>query len=232
MPNESLTPTLADVISAAIDSRLENVYTARPGSVVSFDASTCTAVVQPSVKRRYISETGTHIIAVQPPLPGIPVMFLGAGIQYAVTHPLEKGDTGLLITCECSLEKFKSSSGGTVDPKDDRRHSLADSVFIPGLRNRFAASRGAASRVQAETMTLHAPKVNLGGNTATSPIARKTDLDAIMAALNIASLALQAIVAPPPAAAAAVIAKQAVDAIRTALQGLNFPICSQFVESQ
>lgn len=47
--------------------------------------------------------------------------------------PVAKGDTGLLIFCDSSLDVWLAR-GGLVDPLDDRHHSLSDAVFIPGLR--------------------------------------------------------------------------------------------------
>jgi hypothetical protein len=229
---QNSTPTLAEVIRDAIEARLEDVYTARPGRVLSFDESTCTAVIQPSVKRGYTNELGARAVTICPPLPGIPVLFYGSGPSYGITFPIEQGETGLLVTCECSLDKFKSSAGRDVDPQDDRRHHLSDSVFILGLRPKSLARSGTSTRIAADTMTLHAPNIKLGGHLGMSPVARKTDLDIIMSALDVASNILDLVVSPAPAVLAAKTAKLAITTFKTALEGLNFPTCSQYVESK
>jgi hypothetical protein len=61
----------------------------------------------------------------------------GGGLT--ITFPLQAGDTGLIVFSESSLDKWMAGDGGEVDPDFDTRMSLADGVFIPGVRARGAA---------------------------------------------------------------------------------------------
>ena len=76
-------------------------------------------------------EDGTNQTGPLPVIPSVPVCFPGSG-AFRVTFPVAKGDTGLLVFCSRSIDRWLSE-GGSVDPQDDRTHDLSDAVFVPGL---------------------------------------------------------------------------------------------------
>ena len=57
------TPGLTQVIENAINKKLFDVHTALPGEIISYDASTNLAVIQPMIKRKYIFEDNFHYFA-------------------------------------------------------------------------------------------------------------------------------------------------------------------------
>ena len=68
MPNPV---TLNDAIKAAIDYRLNNVHTAMPASIISYDYTKQKAVVQPLLNKVWTDGTETPFL----PLENVPVIF-------------------------------------------------------------------------------------------------------------------------------------------------------------
>jgi hypothetical protein len=189
------TPTLSDVISEALDSRLEDVQTAMPGRIVSFDSDTCTANVQPTVKRIYTREDGTEFAANLPVIPNVPVLFPGSGSvapggvgSFGMTFPINKGDEVLLVFSSVSLDAWKLSRDKIVAPKNFKPHALTDAVAIVGLRTIPNAMKSTAGNGTAYAgpnyLTVHGDDIRLGGIGANDPVVRKSDLQAVVTALN------------------------------------------------
>lgn len=185
-------PELGGVIEGALEALLARMPRAMPAKVVKWDAGKQRANCQILVKVPYVDEEGkrqTESVAV---IPGVPIMFPGAG-GFRLTCPISDGTltiegskvpatTGLLIWCDRSLDKWLSGSGAEVDPEADHQAGLQDAIFIPGL-NPFGA---ALSNVPTDTMTIGSDsdangriafkkgEVQLGAG-ATKGVARKDD---------------------------------------------------------
>jgi hypothetical protein len=172
------TVELADVLNAAMDARLQGVFTAMPGTVQSYDATKQAADVQPQVKTGYISEGGDRAVERVPVVPHVPVVFPGSG-KFSITWPLQPGDTGLLIFCNCSIDRWLAV-GGEVDPADDRRHCIADAVFIPGLR---PFSSPVTPTPATDAMVLSGDDIRIGDASAT-PLAFNADLAQLVSILG------------------------------------------------
>lgn len=177
----SRTPTLAEVIRAALDARLVDVHTAIPAKVVRYDASKCLVDAAPLVKAPVLAEDGSTSFDALPVVPNVPVSFPGAG-GFRVTFPISVGDTVLLVFSEASLERWLQF-GGEVDPEDPRRFALSDAVAIPGLRS-FADVEAAAT--DAVVIESNGSDVRLGTKTANEALALASkvaiELDAIRTA--------------------------------------------------
>lgn len=172
----------AEVIRAAIDARIGEVHTAIPGKVVRVNmagANIRSVDVQPLIQRAHIDEDEKRVAETMPVIPSVPVAFPSAG-DYRVTFPIAVGSTGVILFSEASLDVWLAK-GGTVDPGDDRRCSLADGIFLPGLRS-LAESLGS---VPADRMTvgddgglqIHIDKasIRLGDNAAIDAVIKGTD---------------------------------------------------------
>jgi len=120
--------TLEEVIKNAIDSRLMEVHISLPASVETFDRVKGSCTVRPLIKRQLIDGSDFEL----PVIVDVPVCWQTSG-DFQVTFPLTKGDTGMLIFSERSLDTWKVS-GGCQNPKDFRKHDLTDAQFSPGLR--------------------------------------------------------------------------------------------------
>ena len=124
----SQTPTLAGTISAKIAAVLAGVHTSVPGRVESYSEATGLANVQPTVKDPATGED-------YPVVPNVPVALPGTAggrIKFLVLP----GDTVLLLSASCSLDRWKATGGAgvggrAVDPADPRKHDLTDSIAIP-----------------------------------------------------------------------------------------------------
>lgn len=127
----SLTPTLAEVITEAIEARLAQVHVALPGKIESYDASEQKASIKPLVKFTQVLDDG-DVIDDLPIINDVPVVFPRGGGHF-ISFPLAKGDFVLLIVCESSIEKFSTGDGSNQDPIDARRHDLSDAVALPGF---------------------------------------------------------------------------------------------------
>ena len=125
--------TLQDLLARFRSSIVADLHTSLPGEIIRYDSNTQKADVRPLVKERYTDESGATQARDLPVIPAVPVKFPGGG-GYRMTFPMDPGDTGLIVFCEASLDKWLVS-GGAVDPADDRHHDLTDAVFIPGLRD-------------------------------------------------------------------------------------------------
>jgi hypothetical protein len=83
--------------------------------------------VQPTIQQR----TTDGEVFDYPKIVSVPVVFPRSR-YFSLTYPIEKDDTVLLVFTERSMDRWLRS-GGTVDPRDPRRHDLTDAVAIPGL---------------------------------------------------------------------------------------------------
>lgn len=178
-------PTLEEVLSDVLDSRIADIHTALPGSVVRYDSSKQTADVQPMIRCAELDADGNVTTRSYPVLPSIPVAFPAAG-GFAITFPVQAGDTGLLVFCELPIDRWRST-GQESHPADIRRHSTTAAVFYPGLR---PTARAFTPANVAEDLTIgRSPNgptihlkpdgsVHLGESTATDFVALATLVDA------------------------------------------------------
>lgn len=118
---------LTDAIRGAIQYQLAGVHTAMPATIVSFDASDCSASVQPSINKNYMDGSTAEL----PVIDKVPVIFPVSG-QASITFPINEGDYCLLVICERSLEEWKRL-GINEKPIDRRKFNLSDAVAIPGM---------------------------------------------------------------------------------------------------
>jgi len=126
------TPTLADVVRAAIDARLLDVHTSLPARVVRYDAARCLVDAAPLVRAPVVDEQGRVTYTQLPVVPNVPVAFPQGG-GFRLTFPIAVGDTVWLSFSEASLERWLQF-GGEVSPEDPRRFALTDAVALPGVR--------------------------------------------------------------------------------------------------
>lgn len=121
------TPSLNEVMSTAIETRLLDLHTAMPGQIVSYNTANQSCVVQPCIKKKYEDGTVVNI----PQITNVPVVFPRAGKAF-ISLPLKAGDYVLIIFSERAMDLF-SNLGGVQDPKDPRKHHITDAIAIPGV---------------------------------------------------------------------------------------------------
>lgn len=137
MTNQS-SNELKTTITGWIASEMQNLHTALPGTIVSYDPASNRAQVQPV--GRYKLPDGRALD--YPVIHHVPVQFpMGCGGTSGVTFPLSAGDGCLLVFSETQLDDYLS--GGDSD--DTRTHDLNDAICIPGLYTGAAPSNAAHS---------------------------------------------------------------------------------------
>ena len=186
-----------------------SMWTALPGRVQTFDSTKQSADIEPLVHDTWEGEDGTSQTGPLPVIPSVPVCFPGSG-GWRVTFPVSKGDTGLLIFCARSIDRWLSE-GGSVDPQDDRTHDLSDAVFIPGLNDLahpidpFKSDRMTIGKVGGTQIHLKTSGTQIGTDDASQldwvPIGTplKTFLSQLLTKLNALNLPVSGATAGPPA---------------------------------
>jgi hypothetical protein len=140
---QTRSPTMAEVLKAAVAQGLADTHVALPGVVTKYNATTQRADVKPTVQLPYINDDGSEGTDVLPVIPEVPVLWPRAG-GFFLHLPMVAGDTVLLLICERSIDEWNLTSGKVdTDPKDFRKHDLSDAIAIPGL----ATVPGALSEV-------------------------------------------------------------------------------------
>lgn len=168
---------------AAATGRME---VATVGTVLSYDASTCRAVVQPLIHARFLKPDGSTESAARPAIADVPVAWPGSG-AFSLVGELAPGDQVWLAMSGRSLEEWKAGAipDGGIAPQDQRRHSPQDCVAFPIFRTppADASAEGAT--------TLRGTELRLGDASATSGVAKGDAVDANLTALSalLASLA-------------------------------------------
>lgn len=122
------TTNIVDGIQGAISEQISNMHTAVPGKIVSYDAASGTATVQPVMQ---ITKPNGEKID-YPQISGVPVTCpQGGGQNASMGFPIKAGDGVMLIASEKSLDYWMY--GRETDTK--LSFDLSNSVAIPGLFN-------------------------------------------------------------------------------------------------
>lgn len=120
---------------------LNEVHTAVPGVISSYDAGSGTASVKP--KAELNSPDGRKFP--YPEVSGVPVVFpQGNSQKSAIGFPVKSGDTCLLIICENDLQPFVNEDKSTGSCM---KFDLTNAICIPGM---FRSGSEAAKKADSE----------------------------------------------------------------------------------
>ena len=106
----------------------ENLHCTLPGTVVSFDADSKTAVIQPAVR----TASGIEL----PVLRDVPVFM-------PVPFEVNPGDACLVIFADRDIDRWFETGEAEVPPSG-RMHSLSDGFAFVGFRTRGDANENAS----------------------------------------------------------------------------------------
>lgn len=166
---------MATLMRRAHDNMSRSMHTCMPGTILSYDASSQMASVQPSLNRQQPDGREEKM----PVVNNVPVVWPRSG-GASMTFPVKPGDGCLLLFAERSLDEWKSS-GGEVTPRDARRADLSDAVALMGFVH-FGGGGGPSDAVEikmggstvtmkdgevtmdAPTVNIKAPSTNIEGN--------------------------------------------------------------------
>lgn len=108
------------------EAALENVHTALPGTIVSFNAEAGTATVEP--KGKYEMADGSAVS--YPQISEVPIVFPFCQSRNAgFVFPVGKGDDCLVIISEVELDEWRSGA----EAEGSLRFDLSSAICIPGL---------------------------------------------------------------------------------------------------
>ena len=102
------------------------INTARLGRVVAYADATGRATVQ--FMRRPKDRRGFPIL--QPPIPGVPVLWLGLGALLGIRGTLQPGDDVLIVVLDRDHSPYFTQLA-PFDASSSRMHDLSDMVAIP-----------------------------------------------------------------------------------------------------
>ena len=106
---------------------LSSLHCALPGIVVSFDAESQTAVIQPAVSRVIpIVAEGSPSSVSMPLLRDVPVFM-------PVSFEVNPGDACLVIFADCDIDAW-FETGEPQEPKSARKHALSDGFAFVGWK--------------------------------------------------------------------------------------------------
>lgn len=129
---DNRTPDNVSALSEFTDRASLKINTSIPGTIESFDPSTQTAIVIPSVKMRIIIDGEENFID-YPPIINVPVCFYSVSVKgFCITLPINKGDPCWLSFAQRSIDNWHER-GGVQPPEEgisSRHHDLTDAVAI------------------------------------------------------------------------------------------------------
>lgn len=197
------TLVLEDVVASANDQALQNIWTAIPGIIQSYDPRLQRATIQISVKSTFIAEDGDNDVTEIAALSGVPVVHTGGG-GFRIVVPPVRGDSVLLVFCARSIDQWLAK-GGVVDPFFLHHHDLSDAIAILGLRD-FAhplknspSDHASIGYDTGATIEFRQGEIRAGGDDADQAVVVQSALDDFMTGLGTAAAA----VSTDPSAAAA-----------------------------
>lgn len=169
-------------VNDAASEAVENIHTAMPGKITSFDASKGLATVQPTMK--FKKPDGNTID--YPQITGVPVLIPQTmGQSATIGFPIKDGDNCLIIVAEKSIDYWLYGQETDTELSFD----LTDAVCIPGL---FATANG----VEKEACDKDAIIIDLKGTRITVQDKKITvDSDSVIVNCKTASVKAESTVA-------------------------------------
>lgn len=143
-------------------SALEGMYTALPGTIVSYDHKSCRAVVKPAVPKRLADGSSLAPPEIHDVPVSWPVTMSGSCFM---TAPMAAGDSVLLVFSQRSIEHWKSGSG--IAPQDPRWYDLSDCFAVPTSDHRQINTDGQCLALKygpTEFMVYEDSRIVINGN--------------------------------------------------------------------
>lgn len=147
---------LQDLLTAAFQSQMNNVYTAIPCVVVQVQGPDRVAI-QPSVNQK-MKDGGTKE---RPVIVNVPVTF-PVSKSGGMTFPIKPGDTGIAVFSMRSIESWKNSDGYPSTPLNYAKMDKNDAMFIPGLQTSTNSSNNPAKHLWSHNIEDTVMFANLG----------------------------------------------------------------------
>lgn len=121
---------IAKMVRRMIKAAFADVHTHLPAQVVSYNALTNTATIQPCINRFRTEDPDNETVTL-PEIEDVPVQLVGSGKLFCHRAP-QVGSYGVLHVSEREIETWMLK-GGVVDPQSSRRFDISDGFFEPGI---------------------------------------------------------------------------------------------------
>lgn len=136
---------------------VDNIHTAMPGEIISYNAGAGTASVKPVGK--FVTSDGKELN--YPTISECPVHFpfcqnAGVGIAF----PVKKGDSCIIIISEVELDAWRSGA----ESEGSLRFDLTSAMVIPGLLEGGSAASEKAAKENAVIITAGDVEVAVSGD--------------------------------------------------------------------
>lgn len=175
------TPSLEEIITLALDTRMRDMFGPMPGKIVAIDHSDNTVDVEIQVRMPVPTDDDSTTHEELPILPAVPILWPRSA-SAAITFPIAPGDTGLVLILGLSVSGWLDS-GQVSDPGDTRGMHVSNAVFLPG----FCAKADKPASASDPALVIDAAAIKLGA-AAAEYVARAdkvaAKVDAILTALN------------------------------------------------
>lgn len=122
-----------EAIQTAVESKLAELHTTEPCTVVSVDFEKQTAVLQPVNKALIRKSDGTTEWVKKPQIPDVPLQFPHGGAS-STTYPMKEGDEVLAVMSSRSQDVWQQN-GGEQQIIDTRLHDLSNAFCMVGFRS-------------------------------------------------------------------------------------------------
>lgn len=123
---QELVQQIEDTASSVL---LNDLHTALPATIVSFNATNAMAVVRPV--GRFMTDSGKTLA--YPRISDVPVVFpYSTSAKVGMVFPVKKGDSCLLIVSEVELDEWRTGAKSDASLRFD----LSSAICIPGLLKR------------------------------------------------------------------------------------------------
>lgn len=158
-------PTIADVLAMHADALRNELHTAMPAKVNSYNKSKQTVDVTPLLGRYLPLEDGGQEFEPLPQILSVPVAFPRVG-RYGMTFPIEPGEIVMLVFSQFPLGTWKTT-GAEGQSGDTRTHTLDGATAYLGV---YPESR-ATAEVADDALVVFGDKVHIGAAQASHPMA-------------------------------------------------------------
>ena len=128
---DNMNPKIMNFLKDYVTEYAQDVHTAIPGIIKSFDPALCEASIKPFGQyKKHSADTPNKEKVDYPVVHQIPVMFLQSMAQTAtIVWPVKPGDECLLIFGEQPLDMWQNKA----ETETDLRHDLSNAIAIVGL---------------------------------------------------------------------------------------------------
>lgn len=154
------TPSLEQIFGVRLQGSVSDLFISLPARVDAYDPDLQCVDATPLILREFTNEAGEVVRERLPTVLRAPVAFQGAG-PCRITFPIPKGSVVMLQFTSANLSLWLEK-GGVCETQDGRRHSLCSGVAFPGGHS-YGGSTKPSTTAPTDAMTLHAPKLLLGG---------------------------------------------------------------------